>query len=97
MILITAPVTVFVQGPDLAYLKPLLESIMTTQAELAAQLAAVGTQLTKVAQEITDKMSQLQAAIETAGTVTPEVTAALDAVKGVVQALDDIVPDAAPV
>ena len=71
-----------------------LEKIMATQAELAAQLVAVRDQLVKVADEINDRVAALEAAIANAGNSTPEVDAALDAVKAIAQALDDLNPDA---
>jgi len=71
-----------------------LESIMTTQAELAAQLLQVRDQITKVQTEITGKIADLEAAIGAAGTVSPEVEAALQAVRDALQPIDDIVPDA---
>lgn len=71
-----------------------LERIMATQAELAAQLLAVRDQLGKASAEITARVAVLEAAIVAAGNSTPEVDAALEAVKQIAQALDDLNPDA---
>lgn len=71
--------------------------IMSTQAELAvilteltAQVAKIGTETTATLQKVVD----LEAALAAAGNVTPEVQAALDALKAQAQAVDDLVPDA---
>lgn len=57
------------------------------QEQILAQLKAIGEQLTKAKDEIT-------AALQNAGTITPELQAALDGLANVAQALDDINPDA---
>jgi len=67
---------------------------MTTQAELAQALTALGAQLEKARGEITQKVSDLEAALAGAANVTPEVQAAFDALKAKVQVLDDLNPDA---
>lgn len=71
-----------------------LEEIMATQAELAQALTALGTQLDKAKAEIVQKVADLEAAIANAGSSTPEVDAALAALKGKVQELDDLNADA---
>jgi len=71
-----------------------LESIMTTQAQLAAQLTALAEQATKAKNEVLAKFDELQVAITNAGNVTPEVETALAALATAVQATDDLVPDA---
>lgn len=68
--------------------------IMSTQAELAAQLSEVAAQVEKAKAEITAKIADLETAIGNAGNTTPEVDAALAALKASVQGVDDIVPDA---
>jgi hypothetical protein len=68
--------------------------IMATQAELAAQLIEITAQNEKARTEILAKVADLEAAIETAGSTTPEVDAALAALKASVQADDDLNPDA---
>lgn len=60
------------------------------QEELAAQLAALKEQNEKAKTEITGKISELEAA---PGQTSPEVDAALAALKASVQGTDDIVPD----
>lgn len=70
--------------------------IMSTQAELRAELESLTAQNEKAKGEILGKIADLEAAIENAGNTTPEVDAALTALKTSVQGTDDIVPDAAP-
>lgn len=67
---------------------------MATQAELAAQLTAIRDQLAKASGEIQARVAALEAAIVAAGNSTPEVDAALDSVRAIAQALDDLNPDA---
>ncbi len=64
-----------------------------TQAELAQQLTDVTAQNEKARAEILQKIADLEAAIVAAGNVTPEVEAALSALKTSVQTDDDIVAD----
>ena len=66
------------------------------QTELAQALSEVKTQADKAKAEIVGKISDLETAIANAGSTTPEVDAALEALKGTVQGIDDVVPDAAP-
>lgn len=75
-----------------------------TQAELAAGLVAIQTQVGKVAAEqaarsdaLAAKIAELEAVIAAGGDVTTEVTDALEGVKTALQALDDVIPDAPPV
>ena len=71
---------------------------MSTQAELAASLAAVSIQVGKIGTEtagLQAKIAELEAAIVAAGGTTPEVDAALEALKAQVQVVDDLVVDAA--
>ena len=75
----------------------LLEKIMTTQAELAATLATVSTQVAKIGTEtqgLIDKVAALEAALASAGEVSAEVQAAVDALKAQVQVVDELVADA---
>lgn len=71
----------------------LQERIMTTQTQLATQLLAVRDQVVKARGEITQKIATLEAAVLAGQTVSAEVEAALTAVRGAVQAIDDIVPN----
>ena len=69
---------------------------MTTQAELAADLATLTDQVTKVGDEtrtLIAKIADLTAALEMAGRVSPEVDAAVVALKAQVKVVDDLVPD----
>ena len=78
-----------------------LDKILMNQAELAAGLNAIQTQVGKVAAEqaaksdaLIAKVAELEAIIAAGGDVTPEVTTALEGVKTALQALDDVIPDA---
>jgi len=80
-----------------------LDKIIMNQAELAAGLKAIQTQVGKVAAEqaaksdaLIAKVAELEAVIAAGGDVTTEVTEALDGVKVALQALDDVIPDAPP-
>lgn len=68
---------------------------MTTQAELAAQLAALTEQNDKARAEVLGKIADLEAALEDDG-VSDEVMSAFSALKASVQVDDDIVPDPVP-
>lgn len=70
---------------------------MTDQATLAAQLQSLADQVAKTRAETLAKIAELEAAIAAAGGTTPEVDAALAALKDQVQQSDDVVPDAPPV
>lgn len=70
-----------------------LDDIMTTQAELALQIAALTEQNDKARAEILAKIAAMQAALDAAANVDPAVIAAFDALKASVQVDDDIVAD----
>ncbi len=70
--------------------------IMATQAELAADLQAVTDQVAKIGAETTatlQKVTDLEAALAAGGGTTPEVDAALAALKAQVKVVDDMVAD----
>jgi hypothetical protein len=71
----------------------MLEVILMNQVELARQLEELTVQNEKARAEIVARIAELEAALENAGTVSPEVTAALDALKASVQADDDMHAD----
>ena len=71
----------------------LIKKIMSTQAEVAAQLTALSTQLDKALAEIQAEIQKLTDAVAAAGNSTPEVDAALGALSAKVQALDDLNAD----
>jgi chromosome segregation ATPase len=88
---------------SLRFLNPLrpiisrLEKIMSDQAQLATDLTAVTQQIAKIGTETAatlQKVTDLEAALNAGGAVTPEVQAAFDALKAQVQVVDDLVPDA---
>jgi len=72
------------------------EEIMAKLNELATTLAALDAQLGKAKDEIIAKIAELQAAL-TDVELPADAQAALDSLTAKVQALDDVVPDAAPV
>lgn len=73
---------------------------MATQADLAAELAALNTQQKKIAKEQSDRFDAQTAAIKALedaianAPVSVEVTNALAELKNTTQALDDTIPDA---
>jgi hypothetical protein len=74
-----------------------LETLMASQAELAASLATVSAQVAKIGTETSSlvaRVTDLEAALAAAGNTTPEVDAALEALKAQVQVVDDLVADA---
>ena len=83
---------------DLVYLTHLkVSKLMATQAELATELRAVNVSLEKIGGEtatLLQKIADLEAAVVAGGTTTPEVDAALAAVKAQATRVDDMVPDA---
>lgn len=80
--------------PVLNFLHHLEKVIIMNQAELAQALADATTQAAKAHAEIVAKVAALEAAIMAAGNTTPAVDAALAALKGEVQSLDDLNADA---
>lgn len=85
--------------PDqiLAEILALKETIMATQAELSASLTEIAANVAKVGDEtraLIAKIGELEAAIVTAGNTTPEVDAALQALRDQVAVVDALVPDA---
>lgn len=64
------------------------------QTELAQALTDLAAQSDKAKAEIVAKIDELEAAIANAGSTTPEVDAALAALKNSVQGLDDLNVDA---
>lgn len=73
-----------------------LQKIMLNQTELAQQITQLTEQINKSKAEITGKLADLETALANAGNTTPEVDAALTALKTAVQGVDDIVPDGQP-
>lgn len=74
-----------------------MEAIMATQAQLAQDLQAISAHITKIGTETTAllaKVVELEAAVANGGQTTPEVDAALAAVKTQAQVVDDLVEDA---
>jgi septal ring factor EnvC (AmiA/AmiB activator) len=70
--------------------------IMATQAELAAQLTTLGTQVQKIGQEtstLVQKVADLEEALNNQDDVSPELQAAFDGLKSQVQVVDDQVAD----
>ena len=80
-----------------------LDQIIMNQAELAAGLTKIQTQVGKVAKEQSDRfdalskeIADLKAVIDAGGNVTPEVAQAVTDVQTALQSLDDTIPDAPP-
>lgn len=72
-----------------------LEKLMaTTHAEFLGQVKVLAEQLDKVRGEITAQVAALQTALENAANVPQDVLDAFEALKGKVQGLDDLNPDA---
>lgn len=69
---------------------------MATQAQVAADLVTLTGQVTKIKSEVTGKLQELTDAIANQGNASPEVEAALAALKTEVQAVDDLIVDALP-
>ncbi len=85
------------QPPEIpASIEERLDQLMTTQAELAEQLAALAVQAEKARNEIVALIDSLEDALANSGEVSAEVMDAFNAVKARVQATDDIVLDAPP-
>lgn len=74
--------------------RKLLKRIAMNMQELLTELGSMKTQADKARAEIVAKIAALEEAIGNAGNTTPEVDAALIALRESVQAADDIVPDA---
>jgi hypothetical protein len=74
-----------------------VETIMATQTELAAELAAVTAKVAKIGLETAttlDKVVELEGALVAGGNTSPAVDEALTALKAQVQLVDDLIPDA---
>lgn len=69
------------------------KKIIMKQSELAAALTSVKDQLTKAKDEILAKIAALQTSDPD---ISPEGQAALDSLKAIAQALDDVVEDVPP-
>lgn len=67
--------------------------IMASNAELQQALTDIGNQADKAKAEIVQRIAALEEALANAGNTTPEVDAAVEALKGKVQALDDLHAD----
>ena len=76
-----------------------LDKIMSTQTELAAQVQAISAQVSKIGEEskvTLQKVIDLETALANQDNVSPELQAAVDALKKQVQVVDDLVADAPP-
>lgn len=78
----------------------LIRRVTMNQAELAQELTNLATQTEKSNREVSEKLGELnqriielQDTIANGGNTSPEVDAALAAVKAAVQAIDDLHPD----
>ena len=87
--------------PILDFLHHLERHIMTTSAEITQGLTDVTALVAKIGTESAatlQKVTELEAVIaaSAAGTVSPELTAAFEALKAQVLVVDALVPDATP-
>lgn len=73
-----------------------VDTIMANQAEQAAKLRTLASQLNKSKAEIIAAVDTLKQAIEAGGNSTEEVDDATAALETAVQGLDDLNPDAPP-
>lgn len=73
-----------------------LETIMSTQDEIIAQLQAQSTHIQKIGDETRSLLTKVQELLDiiNSGEVKPELKAAADAVDAQLQIVDDLVPDA---
>ena len=70
---------------------------MATQNELATELSTVTAAVQKIGVETSatlQKVADLEAALANGGMTSPEVDAAVAALKAQVQVVDDLIPDA---
>jgi len=85
--------------PVVDQLHQLQRTVVMNQQELLDRLNAADTAIVKIGAETTallQAIANMQAAIDAAGNTTPEVDAALAALLAHAQAVDELVPDAAP-
>lgn len=69
---------------------------MATQSELAAQLTAATAKAEKIGNEtrtLLTRITELLEQLNNAGTVTPELQAAADALQAQLEVVDNLVPD----
>lgn len=71
------------------------EKIMAALKDLATQLVALNDQVQKSRTEVLAKIAELEAALSNVE-LPADAQAALESLKASVQAVDDVVPDAAP-
>lgn len=73
-----------------------ITKIMAEQSQLASDIQVVTEQVAKIGAEVSvtlEKVTTLEAALDAADDVSPEVQAAFDALKAQVIAVDDLIPD----
>lgn len=78
------------------HLSTLKEIIIMNETELVQALADIKAQADKAKAEVIAAVAALEAALASAGTVSPAVEAALADLRGAVQSIDDLNPDAPP-
>lgn len=74
-----------------------INSIMSTQTEIAQALTDLTAQVVKIGAESTatlQKVADLEAALANQDNVSPALQSAFDALKAQVQTVDDLIPDA---
>lgn len=95
MVIKIGPWTLTIGSTDQPETLKLLEQIMKTQAQVAADLRAITAQQNKIAAEIAAALAKLAEAIANMGNASPEVEAALAELTVASQANDDLNPDPA--
>lgn len=76
-----------------------LKTIMSTQSEMAAEMATITAQVAKIGEEskaTLQKVADLEAALGNQTGVTPALQSAFDALKAQVTVVDDLIPDVPP-
>lgn len=82
-------------GDVLAAITDLKGTLMATQSEHAQALTDLAAQTEKAKAEVVAKVQALEDALANAGNTTPEVDAAMVALKGAIQGVDDLNQDPA--
>lgn len=83
-------------GPIESVLRPYFRKITMTLETLEARLQGISDQLGKASGEIVGEIAQLREQLDNAGQLPDGARALLESIEAKAQALDDIVPDAAP-
>jgi len=96
ILLITIIIIQLIITNSLIHIKRKVHRIMASQEELRIQIETLTTQVVKIQTETQSLLTRIEEllAIINAGTVTPELQAAVDALVAQVAIVDGLVPDA---